>query len=231
MKMKTSRFTYILLCTVLLLSCAPKSLPYDNGPVMSQKNIQKTFQPILQFMDYSPGMSFADVGAGSGVLTIMMTSLMDNSPVYIQDIDTTVLSKRNLDKIIDYYSKQSGQDLRKKNKFHLTIGDVQHSNLPDRSFDLIYSNATVHNFTFLDSMIIDLGRKLKPNGVLFFRDSFKNDHGEKEFCSDPKCGRPLLTIDEFLSTMKKNGFEIKKRSADMSGYPVFGFTLTAIKSH
>ena len=73
-------------------------------------------------------------------------------------------------------------------------------------------------------MVLDLGRKLEPNGVLFFRESFKNDHGEGNYCTDPKCGKPLLTIDEFLITMEKNGFKIKKRSSDMSGYPVFGFT-------
>jgi len=176
-------------------------------------------------MEYKPGMSFADVGAGSGALTIMMATLMDQSTVYIQDIDTTVLKEENLNKVIDFYTKQSGQDLRKKNRFNVTIGDVEKTKLPNLTFDLIYSNATVHNFTSLDSMVTDLGRKLKPNGVLFFRDSFKNDHGEGAFCSDPKCKRPLLTIDEFLMAMKKNGFEIKKQSADMSGYPVFGFTL------
>ena len=157
-------FSYVVLSTIVILStCAPKSVPYDNGPVMSQRNIEKTFQPILQFMNYKPGMSFADVGAGSGALTIMMASLMDNSEVYIQDIDTSVLKEGNLNRIIDHYSKQSGMDLREKNNFTLTIGDIEHTNLPDNRFDLIYSNATVHNFTSLDSMVTDLGRKLKPS--------------------------------------------------------------------
>jgi ubiquinone/menaquinone biosynthesis C-methylase UbiE len=192
---------------------------------MSQKNITKTFQPILEFIDYKPGMTFADVGAGSGALTVMMASLMDGSDVYIQEIDTATLNQRNLKKIIDYYSKQVGKDLAKANDFHTTIGDVQHTNLPDASFDLIWSNATTHNFTSIDSMMVDLGRKLKPGGVLFLRDSFKGDHNEGEFCSDPKCGRRLLTIDEFLAVMKRNGFKLTKQSPDMSGYPVFGFSL------
>jgi len=225
--MRLSQLTYILIWTVVVFyACSTKSLPYDNGPVMGEKSINNTFQPILQFMGYKPGMTFADVGAGSGALTVMMASLMDQSNVYIQDIDTTVLKKDNVDKMIDFYGKQSGQDLRKNNKFIVTIGDVQKTKLPDRTFDLIYSNATVHNFTSLDSMVTDLARKLKPDGVLFFRDSFKNDHGAGSYCSDPKCGRPLLTIDEFLGTMKRNGFTIKKQSPDMSGHPVFGFTLT-----
>jgi ubiquinone/menaquinone biosynthesis C-methylase UbiE len=175
-------------------------------------------------MEYKPGMTFADVGAGSGALTVMMASLMEGSAVYIQDIDTLVLKKDNLAKIIDFYSKQSKEDLRKKNSFTLTIGNPQRTNLPDQTFDLMYSNATAHSFTSFDSMAMDLGKKLKPGGVLFMRDSFLNDHGEGKYCSDPKCGRPLFTIDEFLLRMKANGFVLKKQSPDMSGYPVFGFT-------
>jgi SAM-dependent methyltransferase len=146
--------------------------------------------------------------------------------VYIQDIDTNILKKENIDKIIDDFRKQSGRDLRKNNKFIITIGTLKKTNLPDHTFDLIYSNATVHSFTSLDSIVVDLGRKLKTNGVLFFRDGFKKDQDIESYCPDPKCRRPLLTIDEFLATMKRNGFELKKQSSNMSGYPILGFTWT-----
>ncbi len=219
-------FAMFVLLMVLFQGCAPTLSPYENGPVMSQKNIRKTFQPILQFMDYNSGMSFADVGAGSGALTVMMASLMDSSTIYIQDIDTTVLQANNVNNIIDFYSKQSQQDLRAKNKFHTTIGGLYQSNLPDSTFDLIYSNGTVHVFNSLDSMAVDLGRKLTSDGVLFLRDSFRNDHGEGDYCSDPTCAKPLLSIEEFLMIMKRNGFQVVKQAPDMSGYPVFGFALT-----
>jgi ubiquinone/menaquinone biosynthesis C-methylase UbiE len=216
----------ILLAISLLvaaISCSPRTAPYENGPVMSQKSIEETFSPILVFMDYKAGMAIADVGAGSGALTVMMSTLMTNSDVYIQDIDTAVLNDRNLDRIIDYYSKQNDQDLRARNDVHLVIGTTTQTLLPDGTLDLIYSNATVHNFTEFDLMLTDLGRKLKPEGVLFLRDSFEGDHGEGPNCSDPKCGRPLMTIDEFLAAMTKNGFTLVKKNPDLSGYPVFGF--------
>lgn len=214
-----------LFITILffLSGCTPKTVPYDHGTVMSQKSINRTFKPLLEFMEYEPGMTFADVGAGSGAFTIMMASLMNNSKIYIQDIDTTILYKNNLENILDHYSQQSGQDLRMKNEFSLVIGDIEQTNLPDSTFDLIYSNATLHNFTALDSMLIDLGRKLKPDGVLYLRDGFRNHNGETELCSDPDCGRPYLEMDEFLATMEKHGFEIKKQSPDMKGFPLFGF--------
>jgi ubiquinone/menaquinone biosynthesis C-methylase UbiE len=208
-----SRISFSIILALLLSNCAQRTRGY-----------QQTFQPILQFMDYRPGMTFADVGAGSGLYTIQMATLMSNSAIYIQDIDTTILNNKEINKFIDTYSKQTNRDLRKANDFHLVIGDVSHTNLPNSTFDRIYSNATVHNFTNIDSIMVDLGRKLKPGGTIFFRDSFKGDHKEGTYCSDPKCGRPLLTIDEFLAIMKKNDFKMVNRAPDMSGYPVFGFS-------
>ena len=115
----------LLVVLVILAACSPKSLPYENGPEMSQRNIKQTFGPIVDFMEYKPGMTVADVGAGSGALTVMMATLMDSSIVYVQDIDTTVLTKRNLDNIIKYYSKQTGHDLTQKNQFTISIGETQ----------------------------------------------------------------------------------------------------------
>jgi ubiquinone/menaquinone biosynthesis C-methylase UbiE len=201
----------LIFVTVVFLSCSPKVAPYAGGPVISQKSIKETFGLIIEFMEIKPGVVFGDVGASSGAITVMMATLMDNSTIYIQDIDTTALNQKNLDKIIQYYSKQSKQDLKKKNKFHVIVGDETHSKLPDDTFDRIYSNATIHVFSSLDSMVSDLRRKLKTNGILFMRDSFKNDHGEGSYCSDPTCKKPLLTIDELLIVMKRKGFKIVKQ--------------------
>jgi ubiquinone/menaquinone biosynthesis C-methylase UbiE len=215
--------TLIVVALVILSACRSQPKPYENGPVMSTKSIRQTFQPILDFMEYKPGMTFADIGAGSGAITVSMATLMDQSEIYIQDIDTTVLKDGELTKIINHYSSKTHEDLRARNKFHIIYGTVDQTNLPDQTFDLIYSNATTHNFTAFDSMMKDIATKLKPGGVVLLRDSFKNDHGEGEFCSDPTCGRKLLTIDEFLDGMKRNDFVMVKKNPDMSGYPVFGF--------
>jgi ubiquinone/menaquinone biosynthesis C-methylase UbiE len=206
---------------LLFAACAP----YAKGPVFTKDNAKKTFQPVIQFMDVKPGMVVADVGAGSGALTVIMATQLDSCTVYIQDIDREVLQQKNVDKMIAYYSRLLGYNLGDRNQFHITYGSVTQSNLPDGSFDLIYSNATVHAFTQPDAMLLDLRKKLKPTGKIFIRDSFKGDHGEGQYCSDSKCGRPLYTIDEFLTLMTKNGYQLIKRSLDMSGYPVFGFAL------
>lgn len=203
----------LFLALMIVYGCAP-------SPVMKQKDAAETFQPILDFMEYKPGMTVADVGAGSGAITIAMARVMQGSEIYVQDIDTSVLTSEKLKKLTDKYPTQ--------NNFHVVIGTAEKTNLPDATFDLIYSNATTHNFTAFDSMMKDIGTKLKPGGAVYFRDSFKGDHGEGEFCSDPKCGRRLLTIDDFLAAMERNGFKLIKRTPDMSGYPVFGFSVSQL---
>jgi predicted methyltransferase len=221
-----NRLPLIIFFLALVTSgCAKKALPFEGGVVFSQKDIKKTFQPILTFMNYRPGMAFADVGAGSGAFAVMMSTLMDSSKVYIQDIDTVVLKENNVQKMVDFYSHQSKRDLEVFNDFDVVLGTVFRTNLPDSAFDLIYSNATAHCFTSLDSIAKDLRRKLKPGGVLYLRDSFAMDHGEGKVCSDPKCARPLLSIDECLAIMKRNGYRQVNHSPDMSGYPIFGFSV------
>jgi ubiquinone/menaquinone biosynthesis C-methylase UbiE len=211
---------YILSLLLLLAACAP----YANGPVFKVEDAKSTFWPILEFMEAKPGMTVADVGAGSGALTVIMATQLDSCTVYIQDIDRKILEQENVNKMIAYYSKQLGYDLGKRNTFHVTYGDITQTNLPDGAFDLIYSNATVHVLDQPDEMLADLKRKLKPTGRIFIRDSFHGDQGEGEFCSDKKCGKRLLTIDEFLTMMDRNGFQLVKQSPNMSGYPLFGFS-------
>jgi ubiquinone/menaquinone biosynthesis C-methylase UbiE len=209
----------LIVSIFLFAACAP----YSKGPVFTKDNAKKTFQPIIEFLEIKPGMAVADVGAGSGVLTVIMATQLDSCAVYIQDIDRDVLQQKNVDKVIVYYSKQLGCPSR--NLFHLVYGTTTQTNLADGSLDVIYANATMHAFTEPDVMLQDLRKKLKPTGKIFIRDSFKGDHSEGQYCSDSKCGRPLYSISEFLAKMTKNGFQLVKQSPDMSGYPIFGFML------
>ncbi len=206
---------------LFLFACTP----YAKGPVFTKENAKSTFKPIVEFMDIQPGMTVADVGAGSGALTVIMATQLDSCTVYIQDIDRSVLEQQNVDKMIGYYSKQVGYDLGQRNQFQLVYGTTKQSNLPDQSIDVMYLNATVHVFDFPDTMLQDLQRKLKPAGKIFIRDSFRGDHDEGEFCSSSDCGKRLFSIDEFLELMEKNGYWLVKQSPDMQGYPLFGFEI------
>ena len=209
----------IVLIAVALPGCAP----YAQGPVFTVEDAHETFQPLVELMEITPGMAVADVGAGSGALTVIMATQLDSCTVYIQDIDREILEQDNVNKMVSYYSKKLGYELGQRNDFQLVYGTVTESNLPDHAIDIIYSNATLHVLDHPEAMLQDLRQKLKPTGKIFIRDSFRGDHEEGAFCEDKKCGKSLYSIDEFKALMTDNGYHLIRETPDLSGYPVFGF--------
>lgn len=208
----------LYLALPLLFSCATVR-PYNCGPVLDQKTISETFSPILAFMGVKPGETFADLGASSGYYTVMMSTLLKNNIVYVQDIDTVCLNGREFNKVIDYYSKQGGVDLRTQNDLRFVIGTPDGSNLPDNSFDHIYTNGTFHHFSDRDKMIRDIYQKLKPGGEVTIRDSFTTK--SEEYCQDAT-RVPLQPVDTLLAVMSRNGFQLLDRK-DFAPYPTFKF--------
>jgi ubiquinone/menaquinone biosynthesis C-methylase UbiE len=189
---------------------------------MNQKSIREVFAPILSYMEIKDGETIADVGASGGGLTIMMSSLMTNNIIYVQDIDSTCLNAAKVKELVLYYSKQSHRDLGKTNTYETVIGTVHKTNLPHAGIDKIYSNATFHQFSDVDGMLTDIYNSLKPNGSIFFRDSF-SEKQETEYCTDKKkCGLPLTKTADFLQAMQRNGFVLAK-SQEFSGYPIYKF--------
>ncbi len=211
----------ILLALIVISSCAP----YAKGPVFTIEETNEIFHPYIEFMEIKPGMTVADVGAGSGIFTIVMATQFDSCKVLIQDIDQETLQQNNVDKMISHYSGKLGYDLGARNQFEIIYGTPTKSNLPDQSVDVIYTNATIHVFDAPNEMLQNLRKTLKPTGKIFIRDAFKGDNGKGDFCSDSKCAKPLYTIDEFLEMMNENGYKLLKQSPEMDGYPVFGFGL------
>jgi SAM-dependent methyltransferase len=203
----------------VLTACAP----YAKGPVFTEKNAINTFGPLTEFMGITKGMTIADVGAGSGALTVIMSTQLDSCTVYIQDIDRDILQEENVTRIIPYYDKEFVR--KPENTFHVLYGTPTASNLPDGIFDVIYMNGVVHVLDSPNIIIQDLKGKLKTGGRIYIRDGFKNFNGEGEYCSSSKCGSRLLSVDEFKELMNQNGYLLISHIPDMDGYPIFGFSL------
>ena len=216
------RTLIVLSILFVAVCCSPKTPPYSCGPTMKQKSIKKVFGPIIQYMDLSKGEVFADVGASSGYFTVMMSTLLENNTIYIQDIDTTCLNDREFTKVLNYYSMQCKKPLAKMHMFNVVVGTATHSNLPNNVVDKIYTNGTFHLFNEPDLMIQDLYQKLNPEGLLFIRDNFTNS-SEVKLCDDKKCAKPLMQQSVFLEIMKRNQFKLEKHQ-EMSGFPVFAFS-------
>ncbi|GHM99653.1 hypothetical protein WSM22_11430 [Cytophagales bacterium WSM2-2] len=192
---------------------------------MDTKRIQQTFPEIIAFIGIKPEQAFADVGASSGYYTLMIATLLHNVDIYIQDIDTACLNRREVDKVIDYYSRQTNSDQRVSNNIHLVTGTPVQTNLPDGAIDRIYTNATFHVLGNRDALFSDLRKKLRPGGRIVIRDGFAKRKGTPEFCTDKKCGKKLLPTDSLFAVMRRHGFVPDDSVANLKGYPAYRFRL------
>jgi len=225
--MKYYSLILIFLGLASFSSYAQKKKPYECGPLLKQKRIEKTFMPLVEKLELSEGDVFADIGASNGVFDVAISMFVKDITFYIQDIDKDCLNQNEFDKVINYYSKQSGLDLKQQNKFVITIGDTKQTNLPDNTFDVIYSNATFHAFEHKRDMMADIYKKLKIGGYLFIRDDIAED-GEVKFCPDE--GGRIVDEKEFLEIITGKGFILVEKYDDFDGYPMFKFQKVEVNS-
>jgi SAM-dependent methyltransferase len=219
MNTRTATFTLTIL---LFSSCQPRLFrPYKCGPVLNAEQIQ-VFRQVNEFIDLRPGDVYADIGASSGYYDGAMAVFLDSIDFYIQDIDPKCLSKKNLRKMVKYYSSFSEIPLEEKHRFYPVIGTETETNLPDSLFDRIYSNATYHVLNDPDAILQDIRRKLKPDGLLFIRDEFIYE-GSPKLCDSKQCRHLIPRFDDFLQTMGRNGFEMAGQSESMGNYPIYRF--------
>lgn len=218
----TKHLLLIVFILTLLCSCTKKIKPYKCGAVLSYKQIKKSFTPLVALLELKPGMVYADVGAAGGAYDVMISTLTKDVTYYVQDIDTACLNQTQLDKILTYYSAQSQQNLRQKNKFVIKEGAYKYTNLPNNTFDVIYTNATFHAFSYKTEMMTDIYKKLKPGGYLFIRDGLAKTE-KAEYCPDEKCANKLVKEADLLSIVTSSGFRLVKKVPDFQGYPIFKF--------
>jgi SAM-dependent methyltransferase len=179
------------------------------------------FKRQNEFLGLAPGMVFADVGASSGYYDGAMAVFLDSVTFYLNDIDKYCLNEKNINKVLKYYSQLKGSPIQESNPFHYVLGTTTHTNLPNSTFDVIFSNATAHVLDHPDSILKDLHNNLKDDGHLFIRDEFVYD-GKIKKCGSRKCGHELLHYEPFIQLMNRNGFVLKAESKDF-GHPIYKF--------
>ena len=151
--------TYVTTALALFVSCVGVL------PAQKQDDAADTAR-LIEVLQLREGSTVADVGAGSGELTVRMAQHVGpNGKVFSTDVNPARL-------------KEIGEAARKVGVQNVTIveGGSARTNLPDQCCDAIFMRHVYHHFGDVAAMNSSLRASLKPGGRLAVVD-FAPDSG------------------------------------------------------
>jgi len=111
---------------------------------------------IIDALDLRPGMTVADVGAGTGAFSFLLAEKVGAGGTAIaQDVTPEFLKG---------IAARSGAD--RLPQLRTRLGDARDARLPDGSVDLVFTCDTYHHFEYPQAMLASLYAALKPGGRL-----------------------------------------------------------------
>lgn len=149
---------------------------------------------IVEKLELKPGMTIADVGAGTGLFTrLMAPGVGPEGTVYAVDIaktfvDHTVISSR----------------VRGLTQVKGIVCTADDAKLPENSVDLVFICDTYHHFEFPAKTMASIHRALKPDGRLVILD-FERIEGVS---SDWIMGHVRAGKEVFRSEIEAARFEL-----------------------
>lgn len=113
---------------------------------------------MIDSLKLKPGMVVADIGAGSGVLTLMMAGPVgEKGKVVAVDIQQEML---------DLLAGKLKE--RKIDNVELVLGTMKSPRLPKESIDLALMVDVYHEFEFPYEMMLEISKAMKPGGRVVF---------------------------------------------------------------
>jgi predicted methyltransferase len=203
--MKTNLLLYLF--PLLVFSASQVIGQPTKNPCLYQNLTRKTTREILLaryqvFYDLQPKQKIASVGAGGGNKEILYSMLADSLVFYLQDIDSTCLSKTVLSTTIQQHYKATGQVC--DDTFIRVIGTEADTKLPERFFDKVLIENTLHELTKPDDILQSIHRSLKPNGFLYVEDFIAYKPGQRH----RGCGKLIYTQEALINLLDRSGFRL-----------------------
>jgi ubiquinone/menaquinone biosynthesis C-methylase UbiE len=138
------RFVLALLATVVSASLVP---------VMAQNNASDTAK-LIEVLQVKPGSIVAEIGAGSGDLTIALAKHVGpDGRVYTSELGTERLA-----------SLRKAVTKSEAGNIEVIEGQAAHANLPEGCCDAVFMRNVYHHFDDPSTMNASFLRALKPGG-------------------------------------------------------------------
>lgn len=130
-----------------------------------EREEEERLSRLVDLLQLKPGMVCADVGAGSGVITMMMAEAVGpKGKVYAVDIQQEML-----DLLSDKLNRLDVKNI------DLVLGTEKSPKLKAGSVDLALMVDVYHEFDYPYEMILELSRSLKVGGKLVFVEYRRED--------------------------------------------------------
>jgi len=153
---------------------------------------------LLKNMDLKPGMTVADIGAGSGYHAVRMAKMVGDGKIYAVDVEP---------KMIDYLNKRIKDEGCKNIK--TILGKEQSVELPAASIDIMIMVDVYHELSFPYEIARSMLDALKPGGKLFLIEYRAEDS------SVPIKQVHKMTQKQAVKELKAAGFSFVKNMGNL----------------
>lgn len=157
------------------------------------REIYDNREKIVKLARVRPGTVVADVGAGTGLFTMLLAKEVGKKgKVYAGDIVPAFLR---------HIEKRAAAE--KRNNVKTILGTEHSTQLPGNKFDLVFICDTYHHFEYPQSVLASIHRALKPGGEIFLVD-FNRVQGQS---SDWVLGHVRAGREVFEREIEQAGFQ------------------------
>ena len=174
---------------------------YCGGFYKSMDDLLKMQRQEIGFYDFRSGQTIASIGAQCCFWEGAYAATTDSVTFYLEDIDTSKFKKEQTEFVWNYYARLRGRPMT--SNYKMILGDERSTSLPENTFDKILIINSFHEFTVQAEMLADIKRKLKPGGILYIDEALPKKQGQLHGI----CNLPMLTNEETIALLEKNGFE------------------------
>ena len=158
-----------------------------------ERDIEENTSLLLKNLDVKPGMVIADVGAGSGYHSALLSKMVGNGKVFAVDVEPEMIA---------YLNKRIKQE--KLSRIVPVLSTEQKLSITENTVDMVLLVDVYHEFSYPYEMALSMLSALKPGGKLVLVE-FRSE--------DPKV--PIKTIHKMslvqaIKEFKAAGFKFVK---------------------
>ena len=158
-----------------------------------EREVEENTSLLIKNLNLKPGMHIADIGAGSGYYTRLLSKRIGNGKVYAVDVEPQMIS---------YLNERIKEE--KLTNIVTVQGSETNVALPQSSIDMMLLVDVYHEFSFPYEMGLSMFNALKPNGKLVLVEFRTEDNNV-----------PIKTIHKMseaqaIKELKAVGFRLEK---------------------